>query len=103
MKVSANYIKTISWNTKDITAGEKLEGEFVKTETFEGNYGEVTKYIIKHEGEYYGVFGSASLDRQFKNIKEGSYVWIEFKGTETTKQGRTVKVYTVEYDPEYQA
>ncbi|MBO5854297.1 MAG: hypothetical protein J6Q61_06135 [Bacteroidales bacterium] len=104
MKVSANYIKTTPWNTKDIAEGEKLEGVFVKTETFDGKFGEVTKYVIKSEGDYYGVFGTASLNRQFKNIPEGSYVWIEFKGTQPTKDGsKTVKVYTVEYDPEYQA
>ena len=103
MKVSANYTKTTSWNTKELAAGSKIEGEYIKKETFDGNYGAVTKYVIKSNGEFFGIFGSASLDRQFANIPEGAYVWVEFKGVETTKAGRTVKVYVVEYDPDYQA
>lgn len=93
---------TKTWN-KDLNKGDTLEGIYTKKEVFEGKYGESIKYIINFNGEDYGVFSSASLDRQFKNIPEGSYVWIEYKGEETSKNGRPVKVYTVDYDDEYQA
>lgn len=93
---------TKTWN-KDLNKGDTLEGIYTKKEVFEGKYGESIKYIINFNGEDFGVFSSASLDRQFKNIPEGSYVWIEYKGEETSKNGRPVKVYTVDYDDEYQA
>lgn len=91
---------TTTWN-KDLTAGATLEGIYVKKETFEGQYGKAEKYVIKTKGgEMMGVFSSASLANQFKNVPEGSYVWITYKGEETSKNGRPVKVYEVEYDDE---
>lgn len=91
---------TTTWN-KDLTAGATLEGTYVKKETFEGQYGKAEKYVIKTaSGEMMGVFSSASLANQFKNVPEGSYVWITYKGEETSKNGRPVKVYEVEYDDE---
>lgn len=93
---------TTTWN-KDLTAGAILEGKFLKTEIYDGKYGTTEKYIIeRNNGEKVGVFSSASLANQFKNVPEGSYVWIVYEGEETTKSGRPVKVYTVEYDDEYQ-
>lgn len=93
---------TNTWN-KDLAIGATLEGLYLKKEIFDGKYGETEKYIIETPaGEKYGVFSSSSLANQFKNIPEGSYVWIEYKGEETSKNGRPVKVYTVEYDDEYQ-
>lgn len=69
---------------------------------FSGKFGDTEKYVIeKEDGEKLGVFSSASLANQFKNIPEGSYVWIEYKGEETSKNGRPVKVYAVDYDDEY--
>lgn len=92
---------TKTWN-KDLKAGDTIEGLFIKTETYEGNYGTTEKYIIEtNDGEKWGVFSSASLANQFKNIPEGSYVWIVYKGEETTKSGRPVKVYEVDYDDEF--
>lgn len=97
-KKAIEFTKT--WN-KDLSAGDKLEGKYIKKETFEGKYGTTEKYIIEAEdGEKLGVFSSASLARQFKNIPEGAYVWIEYKGEETSKNGRPVKVYEVDYDDE---
>lgn len=91
---------TTTWN-KDLTAGATLEGKYIKKETFEGQFGTTEKYIIEtDEGEKMGVFSSASLARQFKNIPEGAYVWITYKGEETSKNGRPVKVYDVDYDDE---
>lgn len=101
MRKSAVII-TKTWN-KDLEKGAALEGRYIKKEVFEGKYGESIKYIINSKGEDLGVFGSASLDRQFKNIPEGSYVWIEYKGEVVSKNGRPVKEYTVDYDDEYQA
>ena len=93
---------TTTWN-KDLEKGATLEGVYIKKETFEGNYGLTEKYIIETpEGEKMGVFSSASLANQFKQVPEGSYVWIEYRGEEIAKSGRPVKVYAVDYDDEYQ-
>ena len=92
---------TETWN-KDLNAGDTLEGIFIKKEEFDGKYGTTEKYVIEtRDGTKYGVFSSASLARQFKNIPEGSYVWVTYKGEETSKNGRPVKVYDVDYDDEY--
>lgn len=92
---------TNTWN-KDLAPGAKLEGVYVKKEIFSGKFGETDKYIIEmKDGNKVGVFSSASLVNQFNNIPEGSYVWIEYKGEETSKSGRPVKVYEVDYDDEY--
>lgn len=91
---------TKTWN-KDLNAGDTIEGKYLKKEIYEGNYGPTEKYIIETgDGEKLGVFASASLSNQFKNVPEGAYVWITYKGEETTKSGRPVKVYEVEYDDE---
>lgn len=102
MRQSANkkFIETTTWN-KDLTEGATLEGKYVSSETFIGNYGETVKYIIEGtDGSMYGVYGSASINRQFKNIPEGSHVWITYQGEQTTKNGRTVKVYDIDFDTE---
>lgn len=99
---SANktIIKTVTWN-KDLAEGATLEGYYINKETFDGQFGETTKYIIEAaDGTNYGVYGSASLVRQFKNIPEGCFVWITFDGDVTSKNGRTVKQYTVDFDAE---
>lgn len=103
MRQSANknYIETTTWNVKDLAIGATLEGKYINSDTFIGKFGETIKYIIKgNDGVDYGVFGSASLNRQFNRIPEGSYVWITYKGEETTKNGRSVKVYEIDYDSE---
>ena len=102
MKQSASFTKTETWN-KDLNFGDKLEGVYTKKEIFMGKFGESVKYVINFEGKDFGVYGSASLDRQFANIPEGSYVWIEYQGEVQTKNGRTVKQYKVEFDSEYEA
>lgn len=104
MRKSANatYEKTITWN-KDLTGGEKLEGVYERKEEFDGEFGNTIKYVINFNGEKYGVYGSASLNRQFERIPEGSYVWIEYAGKTTSKNGREVKVYNVDFDDEYTA
>ena len=90
------------WN-KDLNVGDTLEGVFIKTEVFDGKFGETEKYVIeKEDGNKLGVYSSASLERQFNNVPVGSYVWITYKGEETSKNGRPVKVYDVDYDDEYQ-
>lgn len=94
---------TKTWN-KDLNVGAYIEGVYLKKEVYEGNYGPTEKYIIETaDGEKWGVFSSASLANQFKNVPEGSFVWVTYKGEDTTKSGRPVKVYEVEYDDEYQA
>lgn len=93
--------QTTTWN-KNLVINDTLEGVYIKKENFDGKFGQTEKYIIeKNDGEKMGVFSSASLARQFNNIPEGSYVWLTYKGEETSKNGRPVKVYDVEYDDEY--
>lgn len=102
MRISANkqFIETTTWN-KDLAEGATLEGKYVSSETFIGNYGESTKYIIEgKDGVMYGVYGSAVINRQFAKIPEGAYVWITYKGEGTTKNGRSVKLYDIDYDTE---
>ena len=91
---------TKTWN-KDLEPGATLEGKYIKKEIFEGKYGSTEKYVIEDpSGEKIGVFSSASLANQFKQVPEGSYVWITYKGEETSSNGRPVKVYEVDYDDE---
>lgn len=91
---------TKTWN-KDLEKGAKIEGRYIKKEIVNTNFGESEKYVIETpEGEKMGVFTSATLARQFANVPEGSYVWIEYQGEETSSNGRPVKVYVVEYDDE---
>lgn len=93
---------TDTWN-KDLEVGAKIEGVYIKKEVITTKFGASEKYIIETpEGAKMGVFTSASLARQFANVPEGSYVWIEYKGEEVSKNGRPVKSYDVDYDDEYQ-
>lgn len=92
---------TDTWN-KDLNPGDKIEGVYTKKEMIKTQFGESEKYVIvTPDDKKMGVFSSASLERQFANVPEGSYVWIEYKGEETSKNGRPVKSYIVEYDDEY--
>lgn len=94
-------VMTKTWN-KDLEKGATIEGIYLKKEVFDGKFGASEKYVIEDmNGEKWGIFSSASLANQFKNIPEGSYVWVEYKGEETSKNGRPVKVYSVDYDDEY--
>lgn len=103
MRQSANkkFIETTAWNTKDLAEGSSLEGRYISNETFIGNYGETIKYIVQaDDGTNYGIYGSASINRQFKNIPEGAYVWVTYKGIEKSKNGRDVKVFDIDFDTE---
>lgn len=103
MRISANkkFIETTTWNTKDLAKGATLEGKYVSSETFIGGFGETTKYIIEGtDGVMYGVYKTAVIARQFANIPEGAHVWIEYKGEGTTKNGRSVKLFDIDYDTE---
>jgi len=100
---SSTYEKTTTWNT-NLNIGDKLEGVYESKDEFEGNYGLTTKYVIAaSDGIKYGVYGSASLNRQFAKVPTGSYVWIEYTGETTSQNGRIVKTYNVDYDDEYKA
>ena len=100
MRKSANntYTETTIWTPAN--EGDSIEGRYTGSETFIGKFGEATKYVIEFEGTAYGVYGTASINRQFNNIPEGSYVWITYKGIEPTKNGRNVKVFDIDYDTE---
>lgn len=88
------------WN-KDLTPGASIAGRYIKSEVIDTKFGESEKYIIElDDGTKMGIYSSSSLQRQFKNVPEGAYVWVEYKGEETSKNGRPVKVYEVEYDDE---
>lgn len=103
MRKSASpaFEQTTTWNT-NLTIGDKLEGVYESKDEFEGNFGQTIKYVISSpNGTKYGVYGSASLNRQFAKIPTGSYIWIEYTGETTSQNGRIVKTYQVEYDDEY--
>ena len=88
------------WN-KDLQAGDTIEGRYIKKETVKTQFGDSEKYIVEtKEGEKKAIFSTASLERQFANVPVNSYVWVTFKGEETSKNGRPVKVFEVEYDDE---
>ena len=89
------------WNTKELSVGDKIEGRYLKSEQVKSDFGENIKYVIQTaDGEKFGIFGSASLNNQFNNVPVNSYVWVEYNGEVKSKNGRTVKQYTVEYDDE---
>lgn len=91
---------TKTWN-KNLEKGAKIEGRYIKKEIVSTSFGESEKYVIETpEGEKMGVYTSATLARQFANVPEGSYVWIEYQGEETSSNGRPVKIFVVEYDDE---
>lgn len=91
---------TQTWN-KDLKANDTLEGIYDKKEVSDGQYGESNKYvIITKDGTKYGVYGTASLDRQFNNVPVGCMVRITYRGEVTSKSGRPVKDFLVEYDEE---
>lgn len=91
---------TKTWN-KDLEKGAVIEGRYIKKEIVSTNFGESEKYVIETPaGEKMGIYTSVTLARQFANVPEGSYVWIEYQGEETSASGRPVKIYLVEYDDE---
>ena len=92
------YEKTVIWNTSDIKAGEEIEGVYLRKEVFQGKFGQTTKYVLDCDGNLYGIYGSASLDRQFALVNEGTKVYVTYKGMTTSKNGRQVKDYLVEVD-----
>lgn len=99
-KAANTFTKTEIWN-KDLAEGATLEGYYINKESFSGQYGESIKYVIEvSEGNFVGVYGTASLNRQFDNIPEGCYVWITYDGEVKSKNGRIVKQYSVDYDDE---
>lgn len=100
MRKSASEMNKV-WNTKDLEVGATLEGLFVNKAKVTTKFGENEKYTIEIDGgEHMDVFSCASLKRQFDNLPMGCYVWITYKGEETSKQGFKVKIYSVDYDDE---
>ena len=98
---SKTFTEKTIWNTKDLTVGSTIEGYYIDKEEFTSQYGETTCYVIEdNAGKKFGIYGSASLDRQFKNVAEGYYVWVTYNGEVKSKNGRTVKDYSVDYDDE---
>lgn len=98
---NTNIIETTIWN-QELSEGASIEGVYKFNAPVKTKFGESIKYVvIDPSGKAWAIFGSASLNRQFAKIPEGSYVWITYDGTETTKNGRTVKIFNVDYDDEY--
>lgn len=88
------------WN-KDLNVGDSIEGIYRSKEIVKGQFGETEKYNIEIDGgELIGIYATASLERQFANVPEGSYVWVTYNGETTSKNGRTVKDFSVDYDDE---
>lgn len=102
---ATTYEQTTTWNSsKTLQIGDKLEGKYLRKEEFDYEDTHYIKYVIEtDDGTKYGVYGSATINRQFDNIPVNSYVWIEYEGEGVSKKGRTVKLYKIDYDDEYQA
>lgn len=100
-----NIERNRNWN-KELTVGAVLEGVYIQSEEFEGNFGPSIKYTIEASGtkEHVDVYATASLKRQFAKIPTGSFVRITYKGEQPSKKtGFNVKIFEVEYDDEYTA
>lgn len=98
---SATPTFNITWNNKDIQEGATLEGYYIGKAIVTGQYGQKTKYTIEtKDGTLYDVFSTTTLERQFNNVPEGVYVWVTFQGETKSKNGRNVKLYSVEFDDE---
>lgn len=95
------FIKTETWNTKELPEGSTLEGRYISCERFKGKFGDSVKYIVKDNNDVlWGIYGSATLNRQFDLVPVNSRVWVTYKGVDTTKNGREIKLYEVDYDTE---
>ena len=98
---SKPFIQTTTWNGRDLQPGSTLEGYYICAEVFDGQYGTTSKFVIETKaGEMFGIYASASITRQFDNVPVGCYVWVTYNGEVTSKNGRTVRDYSVEYDDE---
>lgn len=95
---TTKFEKTEPWIAQNV--GDEIEGRYTGKEEFDGNFGPTVKYIIERDGTKFGVYGSASLNRQFAQVPTGSYVWVKYEGKVVSKNGREVKSFTVDYDDE---
>ena len=89
------------WNKKgEIKIGDKIEGFYIKHDTFTSKYGDGDSFILLCENdEKKKLMGQADIKRKFENIPLGCYVWVEYVGLVETDNG-TMKEYKVEFDPE---
>ena len=92
---------------KGLNVGDTIEGVYMACEEFQSKFDPnrtTYRYIIKDtSGVLHGVYSTAVIDRVFKDIPLNSYVWIEYQGEAPTKSGRTVRLFKIDYDDEYQA
>ena len=101
-----NIERNRNWN-KELTVGAVLEGVYIQSEEFKGDFGPSIKYTIKASGtnELVDVYSTTTLKRQFAKIPTGSFVRITYKGEQPSRKNPTynVKIFEVEYDDEYTA
>lgn len=91
---------TVAW---DFNVTKTLEGIYLRKEVVDSKFGkENNKYIIETPDHVIvGLFGSATLDRQFKAVPEGAYVWVTFNGKRDLGGGKSLNLYDVEFDDEF--
>lgn len=91
---------------KGLNVGDTIEGVYMACEEFPSKFNpnkQNYRYIIRDSGgTLHGIYSTAVIDRSFKEIPLNAYVWIEYKGETQTDNGRQVKLFSIDYDDEYQ-
>ena len=88
---------------KFVEAGDTLKGYYQGQVTKTINGSPAVEHTYKTPKGVFGVLGQANILNQLKNngINPGTYVEITFTGNvQRLKNGRTMKVYDVSFDPE---
>jgi hypothetical protein len=88
---------------KFVEAGDTLKGYYQGQVTKTINGSPAVEHTYKTTKGLFGVLGQANILNQLKNngINPGTYVEITFTGNvQRLKNGRTMKVYDVSFDPE---
>lgn len=85
-----------------MTKGDTLVGYFLGTETFKSKDGDtLIKHKIQTDAEgLKSPLGSSDLNRKLQKVEPGTYVQIIFQGKKKLSGGKTLKVFTVNQDPD---
>lgn len=80
--------------------GDKLEGYYLGAGTIDIEGDEVTVHNIKTDTGLFSPLGSADLNRKMSQVPSGARVRVVYEGKKKLKGGKTLKVFTVDYDDE---
>ncbi len=80
--------------------GSVLEGYFMGSFDYQGDYGPTKKHVFQTKRGAEVVFGQRNLLQQLPSVKPGTMVRITYTGDlESTKKGRQpMKLFTIEHD-----